>query len=169
MTFGDGPAASAPRWSSCLAVAMPPLLVRGAAVAWSVPALAPLLGLVGLAGAFPALAGTARSALERAALGAPAAPGGCCSPSRCWATTCCSASAACPRGRAADGAASIAAERGRPADRHLRRPLLLVLWAAAAVVLPWLVRGRSLAVDIVGATVWAAGLAAATALARRGR
>ena len=38
-----------------------------------------------------------------------------------------------------------------------------MLWAAAAVVMPWLVRGRSLAADIVGATVWSAGLAAATA------
>ena len=43
------------------------------------------------------------------------------------------------------------------------RLLLAPLWAAAALVLPWLVRGRSLAVDIVGAATWAAGLAAATA------
>ena len=49
---------------------MPPLIVRGAAVAWSAPALAPLLGLVGLAGAFPALAGTARSAWTRGAIAA---------------------------------------------------------------------------------------------------
>ena len=41
--------------------------------------------------------------------------------------------------------------------------ILLLLWAAAAVVMPWLVRGRSLPADIVGATVWSAGLAAATA------
>jgi hypothetical protein len=37
------------------------------------------------------------------------------------------------------------------------------LWAVAAVVLPWLVRGRSAALDVVAATSWAAGLAAATA------
>ena len=30
-------------------------------------------------------------------------------------------------------------------------------------MLPWLVPGRSLSVDVVGATTWAAGLAAATA------
>ena len=42
-------------------------------------------------------------------------------------------------------------------------PLLAVLWALAALVLPWLVRGRSLSADIVAATAWAAGLAAATA------
>ena len=38
--------------------------------AWSVPALAPLLGLATLAGAYPALAGQARGPLTRAALGA---------------------------------------------------------------------------------------------------
>ena len=37
------------------------------------------------------------------------------------------------------------------------------VWAGAAVVMPWIVRGRSLPADIVGATAWAAGLAAATA------
>jgi hypothetical protein len=37
------------------------------------------------------------------------------------------------------------------------------VWAAAAVVAPWLVRGRSLQADIVGASAWAAGLAATTA------
>ncbi|MET0817692.1 MAG: hypothetical protein ABWZ67_09060, partial [Solirubrobacteraceae bacterium] len=41
--------------------------------------------------------------------------------------------------------------------------LLAVLWGAAALVLPWLVRGRSLSVDGVTATAWAAGTAAVTA------
>ena len=40
--------------------------------------------------------------------------------------------------------------------------LLAVVWGFAALVLPWLVRGRSLAVDVVTATTWAAGTAAAT-------
>jgi hypothetical protein len=35
------------------------------------------------------------------------------------------------------------------------------VWAVAALVLPLLVRGRALPVDVVGATAWAAGLAAA--------
>ena len=52
-----------------LAVALPPLALRAAPLAWSAPAAAPALGLLGLAGAFPALAGTARSAWTRAALG----------------------------------------------------------------------------------------------------
>jgi hypothetical protein len=37
------------------------------------------------------------------------------------------------------------------------------VWGAAALLLPWLVRGRSLQSDVVPATAWAAGLAAATA------
>ena len=41
--------------------------------------------------------------------------------------------------------------------------LLAPLWAAAAVVLPWLVRGRSVALDVAGAAAWAAALASATA------
>ena len=42
-------------------------------------------------------------------------------------------------------------------------PLQAVLWGVAALVMPWIVRGRSLSMDIVAATVWAAGLAGATA------
>jgi hypothetical protein len=41
--------------------------------------------------------------------------------------------------------------------------LLAVLWAAAALVLPWLVRGRSLALDVVTAAAWAAALGGAGA------
>src|SRR2546423_600122 len=36
-----------------------------------------------------------------------------------------------------------------------------VLGAGFAVILPWLVRGRLAALDVIGATAWAAGLAAA--------
>ena len=40
---------------------------------------------------------------------------------------------------------------------------LVGVWALFTTVLPWLVRGYSLSVDVVAATAWAAGLAAATA------
>ena len=69
MTFGSSPRVGA-ALIVFLAVVLPPLLIRGAAIAWSAPALAPLLGIVGLAGAFPALAGTARSAWTRGAIAA---------------------------------------------------------------------------------------------------
>ena len=96
---------------------------------------------------------------------APAAPGGCCSPSRCSATTCCSGVAR-PAGAPAASTAPPASRRARscsPLVTSGRRSSWRSLWAAAAVVMPWLVRGRSLPADIVGATAWSAGLAAATA------
>ena len=160
MTFGTEPRVGA-ALLVFLAVAIGPLLLRGAPLTWSAPALAPALGLAGLAGAFPALAGTARSAWTRAALGVtglwwlllaepllgrkllfglelPARPG--------W-----------------DGAASLTAgEVVRPLVTS-GAPVQAVVWGLAALVMPWLVRGRSPAADIVGATVWAAGLAGATA------
>jgi hypothetical protein len=40
--------------------------------------------------------------------------------------------------------------------------LLALIWAGAALVLPWLVRGRALTADVVAAAAWAAGTAAAT-------
>ena len=161
MTFSSSPRVGA-ALIVFLAVALPPLLIRGAAIAWSAPALAPLLGLVGLAGAFPALAGTARSAWTRAAIAACGA----------WwlllaepllGHSLLLGPAGLPDRPRFDGAASIAAgEVVRPIFTS-GALLLVLLWAAAAVAMPWLVRGRSLAADVVGATVWSAGLAAVTA------
>jgi hypothetical protein len=37
-----------------------------------------------------------------------------------------------------------------------------VVWAGAAVILPWMVRGRAPAMDFVLASAWASGLVAAT-------
>ena len=141
---------------------LPPLLIRGAAIAWSAPALAPLLGIVGLAGAFPALAGTARSAWARGAIAA------------CGAWWLLLAEpllghnlllgvGGLPDRPHFDGAASVTASEVVTPLVTSGAVILVPLWAAAAVVMPWLVRGRSLPADIVGATVWSAGLAAATA------
>jgi hypothetical protein len=41
--------------------------------------------------------------------------------------------------------------------------LLAAVWALAALVLPWIVRGRYAGPDIVAASAWAAGLGSATA------
>ena len=46
--------------------------------------------------------------------------------------------------------------------------LTAAVWAAAATLLPWIVRGRWLALDVVAASAWAAALGAATAAAHRG-
>jgi hypothetical protein len=145
-----------------LAAAPVPLLLPRRGAAWSLAAAAPALGLLGLAGAWPAFAGQARGWAARAALGAL---GG------LWLVL----------------AEALTSDRllfGQPRDvlaagawdgsvidavRDALVPLLAggtiaiaALWALAAALLPLLVRGRSAALDLVGAAGWAAALAAAT-------
>jgi hypothetical protein len=132
-----------------------PLLAPREGTAWSLPGLAPALGLAGLAGAYPALAGRLPRWHARAALGALGA---------WWLLLAEPALHRVLLGgplRAPGGAAlSGVVESGAV--------VLVAVWAAAALVLPWLVRGRSLAADLVAATAWAAGTAAASeAIARR--
>jgi hypothetical protein len=127
---------------------------------WLACALAPALGVIGLAGAFPAIAGQAPRWRMRAALGAMGywwlalaepllarhlwlgpAPG---TPARTvW-----------------EGSLSSAAV-------HVIWPLLsfgtllgAALWAGGAVVLPLLVRGRNAALDAVAVVAWSAALVA---------
>jgi hypothetical protein len=134
------------------AVAPVPLLLRRNGTAWSVPALAPALGAIGLAVAFPALAGRARTWLARAALGALGA---------WWLLL---AEAALGRTLLSGG------PRGDQAlDPLITRGALLyaLVWALAAAPLPWLVRGRALVPDIVLAATWAVALGAATGAVAR--
>ncbi|WP_205696210.1 serine/threonine-protein kinase [Conexibacter sp. SYSU D00693] len=121
---------------------------------WSLPAAAPALGALGLAGAFPALAALAPKATHRALVGALGA---------WWVLL-------------GEGTTARTLLLGDPPDAAPPAPAGDVLWAAlssgalgvaavwgaAAAVLPLLVRGRSLAVDVVLATTWAAGTAACT-------
>jgi hypothetical protein len=121
--------------------------------------------MLGLAGAFPALAGQAATTRARAGLAAlgywwlllaqPLVG------RRLWLWP-----HETPVPQAATWSGSLTGTA-----THVLRPLLVVgtlegaaLWALAAAVLPWVVRGRSAALDIVAATVWAAALASAEGL-----
>ena len=120
--------------------------------------LAPLLGMVGLAGAFPALAGQARSPSERALRGALgywwltlAAP---VVSSQLWLPA--------PAGTPAT---AVWEESVGQAATHVIAPALTMgvllgasLWAAAALVLPWIVRGREPLLDAIAAGLWALAL-----------
>jgi eukaryotic-like serine/threonine-protein kinase len=135
---------------------------------WLLSGLAPLLGLAGLAGAFPAIAGQASGWRGRAATAALGywwlvlaeqllarnlwllEPAGT-PPRALW-----------------EGSISSAAV-------HVVRPVLSLgvllgaaLWAAGAAILPWLVRGRRAALDVLAVTVWSAALASAGAALERG-
>ncbi|HEX4484488.1 MAG TPA: serine/threonine-protein kinase [Solirubrobacteraceae bacterium] len=129
---------------------------------WLLCALAPALGLIGLAAAFPAVAGQAARWRMRAALGALgywwlvlAEP---LTAQRLWL----GAPAGAPPRAAWEGSLQQAAA-------HVVWPLLslsvllgALLWAAAAALLPLLVRGRGAALDVVAVTVWTAALIAVT-------
>ncbi|MFI4985740.1 MAG: serine/threonine-protein kinase [Solirubrobacterales bacterium] len=149
-----------------LFAALAPLvaLPRRAGPALLAGALAPALGLVRLAGAFPAIAGQASGWRTRAALGALgywwltlAEP---LISRRLWL----GAPPGTPARVVWEGSISSAAT-------HVVGPMLspgvllgATLWAAGAVLLPWLVRGRSAALDVVAATMWSAAIVTAAPL-----
>jgi len=144
-----------------VALAPVPLLLPRAPWLWSAPALAPLLAVPGLAGAFPALAGQPRTALRRAALGAVGV----------WWLVLSELLLARDLlfGRPA-GTPGPEAWQGDPAEALADAllpalsvvPAAAALWAGAALVLPWLARGRSLPAAVVGVVAWSISLAVGT-------
>jgi hypothetical protein len=140
------------------------LLPRRAGLGWLTVGLAPVLGGVGIAGAFPAIAGQAGSWRKRAAVAALGY----------WWLTLAGALLArhlwlaqppgTPPRAVWEGSVSSAAVHVLSPMLSLGVPLVATLWAAGSVVLPWIVRGRSAAFDVVAATVWSAAIASATPL-----
>ena len=138
-----------------------PLLIRDG-TAWPLPAGAPALGLIGLAGAWPAVAARAGGPWRRAVLG------GC---GWVWLAL------AAPLTGAG---LYLAQTRGIPSQNAwsgsvsetidlVLRPIVTSgvlaaapVWALASLTLPWLLRGRSLQIDIVLVTIWAATVVSAT-------
>ena len=129
---------------------------------WLMCALAPVLGLTGLAAAFPALAGQAARWRERAFYGALgywwlllAEP---LLGHKLWLGA--------PRGTPARS--TWEASIGSTATHLISPDLVLgtllgaLLWGCAAAVLPLLLRGRSAPLDVLGAILWASALLAAT-------
>src|SRR6185436_17014671 len=120
-------------------------LLRRDGPLWSSPALAPALGVAGLAGAWPAIAGQAARPWHRLALGAL---GG-------WWLVLAEAVADEKLGPGPPRAAAGAGTSAAGVYHDVLVPIvtsgaLLVagLWALAALVLPLLVRGRIFAVDL---------------------
>jgi serine/threonine protein kinase len=155
--------------ASVIAVAAlaPVLLLPARPNAWPLSAAAPALGLIGLAGAWPALASRAGGTLRRAALGAvgwvwlllagaalgpahvlylPHVPG--LPPPAVWI-------------------GSLSQTTGHLLPALVKTGVLApaVVWALAAVTAPWLVRGRSLVLDVVRVVAWSALVVGATSAA----
>jgi hypothetical protein len=151
-----------------LAALAPPLLVGAAradsrlGVGWLAAALAPALGVFGLAGAFPAVAGQASCWRMRAALGVLGywwlTLAGPLLGHKLWLDP----PHGTPRHSAWEGSLSLAAT-------HVIAPVLVIgvlsgalLWGVAAVVLPFVVRGYSAVRDVAAVAVWSAALVVAT-------
>ena len=157
------PGADRPGTALVLAAALAPtpLLLPRAGKLWSVPVLAPLLGTIAIAPAYVAVAGLVHGAWRRAGLAAAGflwlvlgevltgkhflfgVPDGV-APALDWRHSV---------GGAAENALSPL----------LSSPALapIVVFAALAAVLPLVVRGRYIALDLVAAGLWSAALAAA--------
>ena len=121
------------------------LLVPRAPATWSSPGVAVGLGFAALAGAYPAVAGQARGLLTRAALGALG---------YWWLAL---AEALLHRRLLAGYTSADLADVVQAGTLAIA-----AVWAVAAAVLPLLVRGRSAALDLLGACAWAAALAFGT-------
>jgi eukaryotic-like serine/threonine-protein kinase len=143
------------------------LLARRAGPGWLVAALAPVLGMAGLAGAFPALAGQRGSWRARAALAllgfwwlALAEP---LLARHLWLGP---PAGLPPRAVWEASFDSTAKEVVGPLFTF---ELLIgaAVWGLAAAVLPWIVRGRSAALDVAAAVAWTAALLAAVPLLER--
>jgi hypothetical protein len=149
------------------ALAPVPFLLPRAALVWTLPALAPLLGTVALAPAFVAVAAIASaragvgSAWRRAALGALGFG---------WLAVVEALTRADLLFGIPDGTLARATWEGSAtgAAADALAPLVsspalapAIVWAAFAALLPVLVRGRWPALDALGAAAWAAGLIAA--------
>jgi hypothetical protein len=146
---------------------VPVVLAPRKGVNWPLAAAAPALGLFNLAGAWPAIAARASGVWQRAALGATgwiwlvlAAPiyGGGLYLSQP------------PGALGSRGWISSAADT----IDHVFRPMLSAgmfagapVWALAAVILPYLLRNKSLQVQVVLVAVWAAAVVAASEAAIR--
>ena len=151
----------APALVAAIAMLVPIVLLPVRCTAWPLGVGAPALGLIGvagLAGAWPALAGLAHTAWRRAAIAAAG-----------WIALLLVTPIA---GRTLYLAAWPALNRGDSIGRTLDRIVVTpatagllapaLVWAAAAAVLPLVVRGRSLTLDFARAGAWAALLTVGT-------
>jgi tRNA A-37 threonylcarbamoyl transferase component Bud32 len=147
-----------------LAVAPVPLLLAGEPWLWSIPAFAPLLGALGVAAAFPGVAAraAASSPWRRTVLGAVG---------YWWVALTEELVGRRLLFGVATGTRARASWQGSVpgALEHALAPLCTpdriapaLLWALAALVLPWLVGAASRALRVTAAMAWAGGLIVAS-------
>ncbi len=146
-----------------IAALVPMALLPARPTSWPLSAGAPALGLFGLAGCWPALAARAPSVWQRAALGATG---------WIWLAIAAPLADADLYERRPPGTppASVWMSSLHDTVAHVLAPLLTTgvvagapVWAAAALLLPWLTGRRSPIVAVVLVTIWSAMVVSATA------
>ncbi len=152
----------APGAALVLAALCLPSLIAGASAASLAPLAAAPLGAVGLGGAGAALGAGGATVLARAALGAGA---------WAWMLTAALALGAGPTLGIADQAPAGWSADTALAAEHVLGPLVTAesllgaaLFAAASAALGWVLSVRHVALAVLGAMIWAAGVDAALAL-----
>jgi hypothetical protein len=142
-------------------------LPRRSGPGWLVAVLAPVLGLAGLAGAFPALAAQRSDWRARAALAALGfwwvALAESLLARRLWLGP----PSALPPRSVWEASFGQSATHVIGATLTFELALGAAVWALASAILPWIVRGRSAALDMVAASAWTAALLAALPLLER--
>ena len=138
-----------------------PLLLPRAGLLWSVPMLAPLLGALGLAPMFVAVAALGSTAWRRAALAALGFAWLVAAEVLTGEALLFGAVEATARAAAWEGSALGAARDAVYPALASPLPIAAAVWAALAVGLGLVVRGRALGLDVVGAIAWAVALVAA--------
>ena len=157
-----------------ITAAVPIVTMPVTPTAWPLAAAAPALALVGptgLAGAWPALAGVARTPWRRAALAISG-----------WLWLLAAAVLTRPRAapghilylpdprrlpahRAWSGSLGVTVHHLLPAYVHTGVLLGAAAWALAALLVPWVIHGRSLVADLVRVLLWSAATVVAMTVA----
>ena len=130
------------------------LLPRAGAL-WSLAAVAPLLGALALGPAFPGLAALAPTAWRRAGLAAAGAVWVLLAEALSGDTLLFGPPGPVPPPAGWEGSLSAAAADALSPLASSPMLLTVVVWAVAAAVLPLVLRGRWLALDVMGAGLWA--------------
>jgi eukaryotic-like serine/threonine-protein kinase len=139
-----------------------PLALPLAGSLWSLPGGGPVLGAIGLAPAFPVLAGQAATVTRRIALGALGFWWLCIAELLSGHQLLAGLPEKALQRPEWEDSVSRAVTDGLAPVVTSGTLAVAVLWALAAAVLPWVVRGRSAALDLGAAVVWAAALAVGT-------
>jgi eukaryotic-like serine/threonine-protein kinase len=142
-------------------------LPRRAGPGWLAAGLAPALGLAGLAGAFPALAGQRASWLARAGLAVLGFWWLALAESLVRRSLWLGPPVRLPPRAAWESSIDAAATHVIAPTFTVELLLGAAVWALASAILPWLVRGRSAALDVGAAVLWTIALLAAVPLLER--